>query len=208
MNKIRVGITGYSGFIGYYLSTHIQYLTDDLIFVPCPNDFFEDENKLSNFVKQCDIIVHLAAMNRGNAKEIFETNIYLVNQLVGSLENDMPRKHVIYASSIQTDRDNAYGRSKIKGEEILEAWVSSSGSTLTTLVIPNVFGAFCKPFHNSVISTFCHQLIHNEEPEIHINAEIEFIYVGNLIEEICKLIESQDINNKKIFIKSGKRKSI
>ena len=118
MNKIRVGVTGYPGFIGYYLSTHIKYLNDELIFVPCPDEFFENEAKLSYFVKQSDVIVHLAALNRGEDKEIFETNIRLVNQLVGALGNNRPKKHVIFASSIQEDRDNAYGRSKRKGQEI------------------------------------------------------------------------------------------
>ena len=91
MNKIRVGVTGYNGFIGYYLSTHIKYFNDDLILVPCLNDFFEDKAQLIRFVKQCDVIVHLAAMNRGEDKEIFETNIRLVNQLVGALENDIQK---------------------------------------------------------------------------------------------------------------------
>ena len=63
-----------------------------------------------------------------------------------------------------------------------------------------MFGAFCKPFYNSVIATFCHQLNYNEEPEIHVDAEIEYIYVGNLIEKICKLIKDKDINNQKMVI--------
>jgi UDP-2-acetamido-2,6-beta-L-arabino-hexul-4-ose reductase len=33
------------------------------------------------------------------------------------------------------------------------------------LIIPNVFGAFGVPFYNSVVSTFCHQLVQNEIPE-------------------------------------------
>ena len=202
MNEIRVGVTGYPGFIGYHLSTHIKYLNDDLIFIPCPDEFFENEAELRHFVKQSDVIVHLAALNRGEDKEILETNIRLVNQLVGALENNRSKKHVIFASSTQEDRDNAYGRSKRKGQEILEAWASRSGGTLTTLVIPNVFGAFCKPFYNSVIATFCHQINYNEEPEIHVDVEIEYIYVGNLVEKICKLIKYKDIKNQKIEIKA------
>ena len=184
MNKIRVGVTGYTGFVGYYLSIHINYFNDDLIFLPCPDEFFENETELIHFVKECDVIVHLAAMNRGEDKEIFETNIRLVNQLVKALENDVQKKHVIFASSTQENQDNPYGRSKKKGREILEAWVSKSGNTLTTLVIPNVFGSFCKPFYNSVIATFCHQLNHNQEPEIHIDAKVEFIYVEKIAGKI------------------------
>lgn len=204
MNKINVGITGYPGFIGYHLSTHIKYLNDDLIFIPCPDDFFEDEAKLSHFVKQSDVIVHLAALNRGEDEEIFETNIRLVNQLVGALENDISKKHVFFASSTQKERDNAYGRSKRKGQKILENWVSRSGGNLTSLIIPNVFGAFCQPFYNSVIATFCHQLNHNQETEIHVDAEIEFIYVGNLVEKICQVIKNQDAKSKEIKVDPDK----
>ena len=204
MKKIRVGITGYTGFIGYYLSTNVKYLNDELIFVPCPGDFFEDKAKLNHFVKQCDVIVHLAAMNRGEDTKIYETNIHLVNNLVVALENDISKKHVIFASSSQKDLDNAYGHSKSKGQKILETWGSKSGGTLTTLIIPNVFGAFCKPFYNSFIATFCHQLNYNEEPQIYNDAELAFIYVENLVEKICKLIKSQSINNRKIVINADK----
>lgn len=204
MSKIRVGVTGYTGFIGYHLSTHIEYLHDDLTFKPCPDDFFEDEAKLSHFVKQCDVIVHLAAMNRGEDKEIYATNIRLVNQLVRALGNHTSPKHVIFASSTQEEKENAYGRSKLKGHEILRSWASKSNGILTTLVIPNVFGAFCKPFYNSVIATFCHQLNHNEEPEIDIDAEIGLIYVGNLVEKICELIKNQDKKKQKMGIKDDK----
>jgi UDP-2-acetamido-2,6-beta-L-arabino-hexul-4-ose reductase len=202
LNKIRVGITGYIGFIGYYLSTHIKYFHGDLAFKPCPDNIFNDIAKLSHFVKQCDVIIHLAAMNRGEDKEIYETNIRLVNQLVEALENDISKKHVVFASSIQRERNNAYGRSKRKGQKILEAWVSRSGGNLTTLIIPNVFGAFCQPFYNSVIATFCHQLNHNEEPEIHIDSKIEFIYIGNLVEKIFQVIKNQDTESLEIKIDS------
>jgi len=204
LNKIRVGVTGYNGFIGYYLSTHIKYFNDDLILVPCLNDFFEDKAQLIRFVKQCDVIVHLAAMNRGEDKEIFETNIRLVDRLIEALGNDTSMKHVVFASSTQEDKNNAYGRSKRKGHEKLREWAEKSNGTLSTLIIPNVFGAFCKPYYNSVIATFCHQLNHNENPEIHIDAEIKYIYVGNLVEKICKLINRQKMNKQRINIKADK----
>lgn len=48
-------------------------------------DFFENDNKLDAFVSQCDVIVHLAAMNRHESQEvIYETNVNLVEKLVAS----------------------------------------------------------------------------------------------------------------------------
>jgi len=51
------------------------------------------------------------------------------------------------------------------------------------LVIPNVFGPFGNPYYNSVIATFSYQLNHDETPKIDIDAELQLIYVEELINE-------------------------
>jgi UDP-2-acetamido-2,6-beta-L-arabino-hexul-4-ose reductase len=201
MTKLRVGITGYKGFIGYYLSIFIKHLANELIFVPCPAGSFEDQTKLNHFVKKCDVIVHLAAKNK-KFKNVFQTNVELVKKLVLALETELSPKHIIFSSSSQKDKDNSYGRSKKKGQEILENWSIKSNYTLSTLIIPNVFGAFCKPFHSSVISTFCYLLNNNQEPEIYDDEKISFIYVENLVEIIVDLIRSNNFKNQIIKIKA------
>jgi UDP-2-acetamido-2,6-beta-L-arabino-hexul-4-ose reductase len=52
-----------------------------------------------------------------------------------------------------------------------------------------VFGPFGQPYYNSVVATFCHQLTHNETPNIQTDGEIKLIYVGELVAEIIGQIE-------------------
>src|SRR5690606_4833520 len=53
-----------------------------------------------------------------------------------------------------------------------------------------VFGAFGKPFYNSFIATFCHQLTHGETPNIAHDGEVRLIYVQELVELIIEEIRS------------------
>ena len=60
------------------------------------------------------------------------------------------------------------------------------------MIIPNVFGPFGNPYYNSVVATFSHQLTHNEEPKIEIDAQLKLIYIGELVELIWKAIKEKD----------------
>ena len=101
--------------IGYHLSTHLKYIDDKLNFIACPKNYFSDNKKLENFVSKCDVIVHLAAKNRGENDEILSNNISLVDQLISALGKCRNKKHLIFASSTQESSRNAYGKSKIEG---------------------------------------------------------------------------------------------
>jgi len=184
MSRIRVGITGQSGFIGYHLYTLLKQRSEEIEIMPFEDDYFSDRGMMEKFVSGCDAIVHLAAMNRGDDKELYTTNIGLVNTLISAMKRKRGKIHLLHASSIQEKRENPYGRSKKEGDRLFRAWAAESGNRHTTLIIPNVFGAFGKPFYNSVVATFCFQLTHNQTPEIHIDAELPLIYVNDLAVEI------------------------
>lgn len=179
---IRIGITGQTGFMGTHLYNYLG-LKKDVERIPFENNFFNDNSSLDEFVKQCDVIVHLAAMNRyGDPQVIYDTNIRLVKDLINSCERTNSKPHIIFSSSTQEERDNLYGRSKKDGRALFEAWSERNGSLFTGLVIPNVFGPFGNPYYNSVIATFCHQLTHNEEPKIDVDGELKLIYINELVE--------------------------
>jgi len=185
---MRIGITGQIGFIGGHLYNFLGQ-QPNVIRVPFEDDYFRSEQDLRNFVKECDVIVHLAAMNRHNDQQVlFETNIRLVDQLIRAMENERVSPHVILSSSSQEDFNNLYGQSKKAGREMLSVWAKRNNARFTGLVIPNVFGPFGLPFYNSVVATFCHQLTHVENPAIHKDAELKLIYVGELVNEIWEAI--------------------
>ena len=104
-------------------------------------------------------------MNRhSNAEIIYQTNIELVKKLATSLNRTNSNAHVIFSSSVQEERDNHYGQSKKEGRNLLNHWAKNSSGLFTGLIIPNVFGPFGRPYYNSAVATFCHQLSHNENP--------------------------------------------
>ncbi|MCE4066106.1 NAD-dependent epimerase/dehydratase family protein [Chryseobacterium gleum] len=181
----RIGITGQNGFVGSHLYNTLGLKPEEFERIEFKREFFNNPEKLDHFVEQCDVIVHLAAMNRHPDPEvIFENNINLVKELIASLERTGSKAHVLFSSSSQEEKDNLYGKSKKEGRELFSEWAKKSGGIFTGLVIPNVFGPFGKPNYNSFIATFCHKLTHAETPGIDIDGEVRLIYVGELVQEI------------------------
>jgi len=186
--KKRIGITGQAGFMGTHLFNYFG-LQKNLVRIPFDDAYFEEQSLLEQFVKQCDVIVHLAAMNRhGDPQVIYDTNIRLVKQLIQALQKTDSRPHVLMSSSTQEKRDNPYGISKKEGREMLAKWAHQNDVIFTGLVIPNVYGPFGLPFYNSVISTFSYQLTHKKQPHIETDARLNLIYINELIEVFYKKI--------------------
>ncbi|NVJ48610.1 MAG: SDR family oxidoreductase [Cytophagia bacterium] len=187
----KIGVTGNNGFIGKHLFNTLSLYKDEFSLIPFERKYFEDEESLDQFVKQCDVIVHLAALNRHESQEfLYKKNIELTLRLIHSLERTNAKPHIVVSSSLQEYQDNFYGKSKKESRKLLLDWSEKCGAPFTGAIIPNVFGAFCKPNYNSFIATFCDKLVKNEEPEIHMDAEVNLIYVQDLvsilIEEIRK----------------------
>ena len=187
---IKIGITGQTGFVGTHLFDTIGLYQDKFIRIPFQDELFRNDTQLQNFVNQCDVIVHLAAMNRHNDPEvIYNTNIGLVNQLITACESTQSTPHILFSSSTQEDRDNFYGRSKKEGRKLLEQWADINKGQFTGLIIPNVYGPFGHPYYNSVVATFCHQITHNEQPRIEVDGTLKLIYVGELVSQILEIVE-------------------
>ncbi len=66
----------------------------------------------------------------------------------------------------------------------MQSWATDAGAPLTVMVIPNVYGAGCRPFYNSVVATFCQQLTHGEQPAVLQDREVEFVWVSDLVDQI------------------------
>ncbi|MBS1549846.1 MAG: NAD-dependent epimerase/dehydratase family protein [Bacteroidetes bacterium] len=188
---IKIGITGQNGFVGKHLYNTLGLFPEEFERVDFQKEYFEDKEKLDAFVSQCDVIVHLAAMNRHDSEQvIYDTNVALANNLVDALKRTHSKAHVLMSSSTQEERDNLYGKSKKEGREAIVHWANENGGKVTGLIIPNVFGAFGKPFYNSFIATFCHQLTHGETPTIANDGEVKLIYVQELVMTIIEEIRS------------------
>lgn len=186
----RVGITGQSGFLGSHLYNTLGLFEKKYNVIEFDRSFFINEGLLDIFVSQCDVIVHLAGVNRhSNMQLVYQENIDLANKLTSSLLRTKSKAKVIFSSSSHEEKNNLYGQSKREARQILENWSLQNGSSFVGLIIPNVFGPFGRPYYNSVVATFCHQLTNHEEPRIDVDAEVSLIYVDELVEQIIKAID-------------------
>lgn len=186
---IKIGITGQAGFVGTHLYNMAGLYPEQIERIPFEDVFFEDRDRLKGFVRRCDVIIHLAAMNRHpDPQVLYETNLRLVQQLITAMETEKVTPYVLFSSSTQEERDNEYGRSKREGRALLEEWAERNGASFTGMVVPNVYGPFGRPGYNSFIATFCHKLTHGEQPEVLVDSNVRLIYVGSLCEYIFEKI--------------------
>jgi UDP-2-acetamido-2,6-beta-L-arabino-hexul-4-ose reductase len=197
---IKIGITGQHGFVGTHLYNTLGLIPDKFELIEFKRGYFDNEIALDSFVSECDTIVHLAAMNRHTDPQvIYDTNIYLVKNLVASLERTGKKPHILLSSSSQEEKDNLYGKSKKEGRGLLMNWASKVGAVFTGLIIPNVFGPFGHPYYNSVVATFSHQVANNETPKIDVDGQLKLIYVGELVSEIISAIQERK-NEEKLVV--------
>lgn len=189
---IRIGITGQTGFMGTHLTNYLRLKKDEVQLIPFEDRYFSEKSDLESFVRKCDVIVHLAALNRHNDPQtIYDTNTGLVKQLISALENTGSRPHILFSSSTQEERDNIFGKSKREGRKMLSQWSEKNGVPFTGMVIPNVFGPFGNPYYNSVVATFSHQIAHGEQPRVEVDAQLKLIYIGDLVQVIWNLIKNR-----------------
>jgi UDP-2-acetamido-2,6-beta-L-arabino-hexul-4-ose reductase len=203
----KIGITGQNGFVGYHLYQTLNLYNEEFSIIEFDRSFFDNSDELDNFVNQCDVIVHLAALNRHNdADVIYKVNTELVEKLIASLNRTGRKPQIIISSSTQEERDNLYGKSKKEGRTRLSAWANEASAKFVGMVIPNVFGPFGHPHYNSVVATFCHQVANGEEPKIDIDGHLKLIYVGELVAEILSSIRLEKDEHEMVLGHTGEAK--
>ncbi len=189
---IRVGITGRNGFIGQHLYNSLGIYKEKYALTIFKRTYFEDADAMDMFVSNCDVIVHLAAINKHNDTDANARNVQMVKSIIESLKRTNNSCKIIFASSIHEGSETAFGLSKQQCRTLFEQWASSYNGCCTTLLIPNVFGPFGKPYYNSVVATFCYQLKNGEEPLIKNDSILKLIYVNELINFFISHIEMLD----------------
>jgi UDP-2-acetamido-2,6-beta-L-arabino-hexul-4-ose reductase len=187
----KVGITGQNGFVGSHLYNTLGLQPEKFERISFERDFFESPEKLDDFVKQCDVIVHLAAMNRHPDPEvIFNNNVELAKKLK-ILWKEQDQKHTFFSHHLLRKKEIIC---TVNLKKKARDWAKNNGGKFTGMIIPNVFGPFGKPNYNSFIATFCHKLTHGENPVIDNDGEVKLIYVGELVQEIINQIEIAETN--------------
>ncbi|MCS7469423.1 NAD-dependent epimerase/dehydratase family protein [Stieleria sp. ICT_E10.1] len=183
-------ITGSDGLVGWHTRCLVHRL-DGVQFIPCNRQQFADDVYLDAALTKADAVIHLAGANRGEPNEVAQTNRDLAKRLVDRLAATSETLHVLFSNSIHSDRDTPYGQSKRDAAETLRQWADQSGACFTNLVLPHIFGEHGRPFYNSVVSTFAHQLVAGESPQIREDGELELIHAGQVAELFLTHVRSQ-----------------
>lgn len=191
MGKIKVGITGQSGFVGTNLFERLGLYPDKYERIPFEDDIWLSEDQLRAFVKQCDVIFHFAALVRSPQKgKVYDTNIMLGNKLVNAMIAEDVHPSVLFASSVQEFDESEYGRCKRETREQLSNWAKQHDTGFAGLIFPNLFGPHARPKSHSFIATFCYQLTHGEVPQILVDNHVSLKYIDNLVDELISTLDS------------------
>lgn len=185
---MTVGITGGRGFVGLHLRFLLHRQAAKFVPLFVEKEDFLDPQLLCEKLERCDVLVHLAGMNRGDDRDIYETNLDLTKILLASLERIGKHIKLIFLSSTHNERDTAYGRSKRDCEKLIAAWGETYGAKTTSIVSPNIFGEFGRPHYNSAVATFCHELAQGRDSVVNGSGKVELVYVGQVAALIAELM--------------------
>ena len=187
---MKVTITGQDGFIGFHLYNTIKYKFHKIELIDFRKNYFKESDKIDQIFRSTDVIIHLAGLNRHDDENyLLDQNIILGKKIIDSIIRINFKGKLIFASSIQQKDDNAYGVSKRKSVENFFNASSKYAFTFINLVIPNVFGPFCKPNYNSFIATFCYNSLNKKKNIIKKNKDVPLIYIDNLVHQIIQKIK-------------------
>ena len=188
---MKIGITGSDGFIGTAFRRYLTALGECPVI--CTRSAFDNPAEMSAFCGSCEAVVHFAGLSRHpDGNFLLETNLRLTAALIDGLKNSGSHAHVYLASTTHEQRDLPYHESKRRSRKMLEAWAAETGNSYTTLLMPNTFGPYARPFFNSVVSTFCYQAAHGKTPDRIDPAELKLIHVRTLCREILRIVRRND----------------
>ncbi len=191
---MRVLITGARGFIGRNLTSHLAR-REGVGIVAYTRD--EDRAAAPLPLEGVDFIFHLAGVNRPQNPRDFATGNAgftrrLCDEVAAAVRATGRKIPVLFTSSIQAEKDNAYGESKRQAEDCLRALAGTHGVPVYLFRLANVFGKWCRPNYNSAVATFCHNLARDLPVQINDPAApLRLVYIDDVILAFLAALDSQ-----------------
>ncbi|WP_163560270.1 NAD-dependent epimerase/dehydratase family protein [Halomonas sp. NO4] len=187
---MKIVVTGANGLLGRHLHLHLrareQYRAG---LVLLDRESFNDDGWLAQALEGADAVVHCAGINRDSDEVVEQGNRQLAERLTAAMERVGARPHLLYTNSTQRERDNPYGRGKQAAHRVFVEWTQRQGAQYAELVLPHVFGEGGRPYYNSAVQTFCHQLAMGEELAINGAGQLELLHAQDIAAEILGAIE-------------------
>lgn len=203
---MKLAVTGADGFLGRHVRVALRAQgAHDVVALGRAD--FADSARLAGALNGTDAVLHLAGVNRDRPEVVEEQNVTLAEQLVDAMARlEHSPRAVLYANSVHAGRDDPYGRGKQRAQEILAAWADKTDGALADLHLPNLFGEWGRPFYNSVVATFCHQLTVGETPTILEDRSIELVHAQTVAARFIE--ELADLETSRVLAVSGRRMAV
>lgn len=214
MSLPRILVTGSSGLVG---STLVKALRRRNYWVtgldcrasdPRERGDIRDEDTLGQCIRDCDGIIHLAAVSRVVAGErdpqrCWATNVDALRTLV-EMARTFPRQPwIVFASSREVyghpaslpvdegfplDPINVYGRSKLEGEKIIQL-ARSRGMRACTIRLSNVFGSVTD-YSDRVVPAFARAAVTGDDLRVEGRGHtFDFTHVSDVAAGIVALVD-------------------
>lgn len=184
---MRVLVTGSNGFLGRNLTFGLREKEYEVLCFT-RDSCLED---LPAMVSLCDVVFHLAGVNRSDDPAQFElVNHGLTKALADSVVKSGKTPAIIFASSIHANTNTPYGRSKRAAEAVLEDLAKKLAVPIRIFRLPGIFGKWGRPDYNSVVNTFCYNIardipIRVDDP----NRAVRLVYVDDVVETFVSALE-------------------
>lgn len=186
---MNIVITGANGFLG-------KNLYEELVRNEEYNVIKITRESSDGFLKasllEADFVFHLAGINRPQTEEEFVTgNVDFTKKVIDYMLLNEKKPTVVFSSSIQAEKDNAYGKSKAEAEKLFSS-LKNNGNNVYIYRLNNLFGKWSKPNYNTVIATFCHKVARDEEIQVdNPNIELTLNYIDDVLKEFVNALEGQ-----------------
>ena len=201
---MRILVTGAKGMVGTALVNNLKNIKDGKNKTR-PNIHIEeiyeydlgDEDKLDEYCSKCDFVFNLAGVNRPtNPEDFMKGNFGFASTLLETLKKHNNKAPIMLSSSIQATLvgryNGEYGKSKLAGEELFFEYGKNNNVRVYVYRFPNLMG-HSRPKYNSAVSTFCWAVANDEEFTVNDrNAEVELLYIDDLIEGVYDLLEGKE----------------
>ncbi|VTU15174.1 UDP-2-acetamido-2,6-beta-L-arabino-hexul-4-ose reductase [Variovorax sp. RA8] len=189
---MKVLITGAGGFVGKNLRLALSERKDVEVVAFESGD---SVSKLPELLRGVAFVFHLAGINRPQDPKEFTTgNLELTQSLCDAVAREIEASGrkipFVLTSSIQAERDNAYGQSKRGAEQAVFAAAKRHGFPAHVFRLPNVFGKWCRPNYNSAVATFCHNIARGLPIEVRDPAApLTLVYIDDLVARFIELLD-------------------
>lgn len=176
-------ITGVDSFIGNSIVSYLREKYDDInileIDANTPDLLFLKYAHLADFVFHLEEAVRVEDQN-----DYQRVNIDFTNKLIQALRQSSSQAPIVFLSSHQALARNDYGYSKFMAEQLLISYYQVLHVPVYIYRLPEVFGEGALVDHNSIIATYCYNIINglpinNHKPE----DILKFVNITDVMEE-------------------------